>query len=218
MSFKAEYSSGQGTRSVLEPDRDQVEIFVEALFRYADPRGFVSLRSFYEEDTKKPFRFTPVQLTGGLKFLIEAAVDDALRAASAPKPVVFCPPIATFTSKERAAEKDLLEGLALSVECDQRPQEARAKLEATLGPATLIVRSGGVWIAPDGATQNKLHLHWRLKSPARGADLTKLKRLRDLAARLVGGDPSNKPICHPIRWPGSWHRKGEPRPCSIETP
>src|SRR5262249_50448247 len=32
---------------------------------------------------------------------------------------------------------------------------------------------------------------------------------------LVGADPSNVPINHPIRWPGSWHRKREPRICEI---
>jgi len=52
-------------------------------------------------------------------------------------------------------------------------------------------------------------------TPACGADLSKLKQARDLAARLVGGDPSNKPVCHPIRWPGSWHRKTVPRRCEI---
>ena len=25
----------------------------------------------------------------------------------------------------------------------------------------------------------------------------------------------NKPVCHPIRWPGSWHRKAAPRLCEI---
>ena len=29
--------------------------------------------------------------------------------------------------------------------------------------------------------------------------------------RLVGADPSNTPFAHPIRWPGSWHRKPTPR-------
>lgn len=127
-----------------------------------------------------------------------------------------CPPIATFISKEHAAEKDLLEGLALSVEVDHNPAEARAKLEQLLGPATLIVRSGGVWTAPDGADHAKIHLHWRLATPARGASLPRLKILREIATRIVGRDPSNKPICHPIRWPGSWHRKGEPRLCAIQ--
>jgi hypothetical protein len=67
--------------ALREPDRDQTEIFVEALFRYATPQGFVSLRAFTEDDDKKPFRITPTSLTGGLKFLIDAAMDDARRAA-----------------------------------------------------------------------------------------------------------------------------------------
>jgi hypothetical protein len=95
---------------------------------------------------------------------------------------------------------------------------ARAKLEEILGPATIVVRSGGKWTDPaTGEVQDKLHLHWRLRTPAHGDDLPVLKRARDIAARLVGGDPSNKPVCHPIRWPGSWHRKGEPVLCSIDT-
>jgi hypothetical protein len=34
-------------------------------------------------------------------------------------------------------------------------------------------------------------------------------------SRLVGGDTSCDPINHPVRWPGSWHRKAEPRLCQI---
>ena len=87
-------------------------------------------------------------------------------------------------------------------------------LENLLGPATIVVRSGGRWIN-GGQPEDKLHVHWRLKAPATGKALTALKQARDLATRLVGGDPSNKPVCHPIRWPGSWHRKAEPRLCQI---
>jgi hypothetical protein len=80
---------------MLEPDRDQLEIFVNAIFRHAK-LGYISLRAFYEcED--KPFRISPVQVVNGnLKFLIDVAEDDARRAAQFPKPVVFCPPLATF--------------------------------------------------------------------------------------------------------------------------
>ena len=38
---------------------------------------------------------------------------------------------------------------------------------------------------------------------------------RKIAAVIVGGDATNASIVHPIRWPGSWHRKGEPRLCRI---
>jgi hypothetical protein len=201
----------------LEPDRTQLETFVAALFRRADKDSFVSLRAFYEDGRKTPFRITPTSLAGGLGFLVDAAVDDARRAAQTPKRVVFCPPIATFANKDHAGEKDLLQGLALSVECDERPQEARATLERLLGPATVVVKSGGLWTAPDGSPHDKLHLHWRLTEPACGADLTKLKAARELACRLVGGDPSNNSVVHPNRWPGSWHRKAGPRLCEIET-
>ena len=96
------------------------------------------------------------------------------------------------------------------------PAEARATLERLLGPATVVVRSGGRWKNPgSGNDEDKIHLHWRLARPARGAELVKLKRAREHVARTVGSDPSNVPICHPIRWPGSWHRKAEPRLCEI---
>jgi RecA-family ATPase len=202
----------------MQPDRDQIELFVDGLFRHAGPQGFVSMRAFFEDDAAKPFRIGAAGLSGGLGFLVDVAEDDATRAANAPKPVVFCPPIAVFADKDRARERDIVEGLALSVECDQHPHEARARLEGILGPATMVVRSGGRWTdQATGEIHDKLHLHWRLRTPAKGEHLVSLKRARDMAARLVGGDPSNKPICHPIRWPGSWHRKGEPILCSIET-
>jgi hypothetical protein len=37
----------------------------------------------------------------------------------------------------------LLRGLAISVECDDHPNEAMQQLEEILGEATVVVRSGG---------------------------------------------------------------------------
>jgi AAA domain len=205
--------------TLLEPDRDQIEIFVEAMFRHCAPEGFVSLRAFPEGDGNgKAFRITPIGLVGGLRFLMEAAEDDARRAACNPKPIVFCPPVATFANKDRAGESDLAEAPALSLELDQKPQASCEVISRLLSPPTLVVRSGGTWTNPTtGEVEDKLHLHWRLTVPARGKDaIAKLKRVRRLATALVGGDPTNVPACHPIRWPGSWHRKGEPRLCTIE--
>ena len=31
-----------------------------------------------------------------------------------------------------------------------------------------------------------------------------------MAARLVGADPTGKPVVHPLRWPGSWNFKATP--------
>src|SRR5262245_47074563 len=153
----------------LEPDRGQIEMFVEALFRYAAPQGYVSLRGFFE-DEEKPFRITPTGLSGGLRFLIDAAEDDARRAATSPKPVVFCPPIATFASPTGAKESDLAQGLVLSVECDACPRQSRQQLENILGPATVVIRSGGKWTNGGGPAEDKLHLHWRLATPVSHKD------------------------------------------------
>jgi hypothetical protein len=201
----------------LEPDRAQIEKFVEAIFKHAGTEGFIAIRAFHQEGNKA-FRFTPTALSGGLTFVIDVAEDDARRAAQNPKPVNFCPPLAVFANKERAREEDIIAGLVLSVECDTRPNSARLTLEQLLGQATVVVKSGGVWLDENGAAEDKLHLHWRLDVPVRDkSGLAKLKQARTLATAIVGGDPSNNPVCHPIRWPGSWHRKAEPRLCSIVT-
>jgi hypothetical protein len=83
----------------------------------------------------------------------------------------------------------------------------------------VIVRSGGQWTDPETSQiEDKLHIHFRIAPAARGAEaLTKLKRARELATAIVGGDPSNVPIVHCIRWPGSYHCKNEPKLCAIET-
>ena len=45
--------------------------------------------------------------------------------------------------------------------------------------------------------------------------MTCFARRAKLATKLVGGDDTNMSIVHPIRWPGSWHRKGTPRLAKI---
>jgi hypothetical protein len=209
---------GKNGNGILEPDREQIETFISLLFRHAGDDGYVSIRAFYE-DADETFLITPKKLNHGHKLLADTAVDDARRCANSPRSVVFCPPAAVFNNRNHAREQDISHGLALSVECDQRPQVARERLEQLLGPATIVVASGGEWTDPKtGEVEAKLHLHWRLKKPAQDkAALDDLKTARDIAAKLVGGDPTNKPIVHPIRWPGSWHRKGEPKLCHIVT-
>nr|WP_314075034.1 DUF3987 domain-containing protein [uncultured Roseococcus sp.] len=205
------------THAPLAPDGAQIAQFVEAIFRYADAGTYVSLRAFHELE-HKVFFLTAAPVGDDLTALSDAATRGARRAANNPEPAVFCPPLATFSNAQQAREVDLANGLALSVECDQTPQNARLKLEALLGPATVVVSSGGEWMDPDtGEIQPKLHLHWRLTEPTREAvDHTSLKRARRLAMLLVGGDHSNVPMVHPIRWPGSWHRKKSPRLARID--
>src|SRR5262249_28751836 len=155
----------------------------EGAFRYCSPDGIVNLRSFFQNDANKAFRYrTCISLKDGLRPLIEAAVKEARLAANASTPIVFSPPVATFKASAgwHARQEDLLEGPTLSIELDQNPHAALAKLVSLLGPATLVIRSGGVWMNPETEkTEDKLHAHWRLKEPARGEEqLTKLKEVR----------------------------------------
>jgi hypothetical protein len=197
----------------LEADAGALSVFIAALFRYADSGAFVSWRAFSDGKTKQSiFIESSHTLDDGGAHLVEPATYWATKAAQHPEPVVFCPPIATFTTAKRAREIDLANGLALSVECDSNAASARLLLERLLGAATVVVASGGLWTDALGAQHDKLHLHWRLDEPtSTPEDHARLKRARILATRLVGGDATNIPAVHPIRWPGSWHRKSTPR-------
>src|SRR5262245_27605040 len=138
---------------VLEPDRDQIEIFLDALFRYATPGGFLSLRSFFEDrGVGKPFFIIPAKLNGDFKLLCTLTADAARHAANAADKIVFAPPIATFKNGRSATEADIVEALTLSVECDSHPQRGRDRLETRLGmlsarsyPTIIITRHSFRW-------------------------------------------------------------------------
>ncbi|MBL6081491.1 hypothetical protein JMJ56_26215 [Belnapia sp. T18] len=202
--------------NLLSADINQIDRFIVGLFPYADRETFVSLRSFFDE-TQGVHHIEAVPVGNGMTHLVEAASAQATKCARHPSPTVFCPPVATFNNPNHARDADLANGLALSVECDARPKMALETLEKLLGPATIVVRSGGLWTDQmTGEVQDKLHLHWRLAEPTRNATAhAELKRARRLAVRLVGADSSNVPAVHPIRWPGSWHRKAAPRMAEI---
>ncbi len=201
--------------TLREPDAGAIAQFVDDLFRYADSDTFVSLRAFDQNRRDvPPVLIRAMRLNGaGHASLVAAATKAAGDAANRAAPAVFAPPICTFTNPDHARTIDLANGLTLSVEVDEgNTAAARAKLESLLGPATVIVASGGEWSDPEtGEVFPKLHLHWRLSEPTREAeDHAKLRHARELAARLVGADPTGKPVVHPLRWPGSWNCKRTP--------
>jgi hypothetical protein len=199
----------------LQPDRGQIQKFFSTLFKRATQGGYISLRSFPDRGSGngKPVDITAIKLNGKFDEVIDRALEIAERAAKAKQPVVFCPPIALFNNTRHADEEHLIEGVALSVECDRAAQQALKTLKRLLGPPTVVVASGGEWADPKtGELKPKLHIHYRLKKSARSEDeLKNLKLARRLATAIVGGDASNVTIVHPIRWPGSVHRKSTPK-------
>jgi hypothetical protein len=201
----------------LPVDRDQLGAFVNAMFRHADEGTFASARTFLELEEGPPVEIRAFKLNCDPTALTKAMISCGQRAADHEKPCVFAPPVATFSSPKKAREIDLACGLALSVELDRDPERSRKRLEFLIGPATAVVASGGEWTNPEtGEVQPKLHVHWRLAEPTRDPEAhARLKQARIIATGLVGGDCTNVPAVHPIRWPGSWHRKGEPKLCRI---
>jgi hypothetical protein len=197
-----------------------VTAFVDCLFRYADEKTYVNLRAFHDLKDGAPSLFIePVKI--GAPDFIERVCERIREAAAHPEPHVFCPPVCVFTEPNGAATGNLAEGIALSVECDANGGAARKRLTSILGVVpTVTVASGGTWLNPEtNRLEAKLHLHWRLVEPTRdAADHEKLTEGRALAAELVSADKSATSIVHPLRWPGSWHRKtNSPRIARLKT-
>jgi putative DNA primase/helicase len=210
--------SGEPVTAVGEllPNEQDLARFVAAVFKRADPKGIVSLRAFLDLKKDAPPRFVEPISIGDPQFL-PVVIERARQAANWIEPVVFCPPVVTLRDGKNAKADNVLEGVALTVECDQGPSAAQAHLRETLGDPTVTVASGGEWTNPNtGEVEPKIHLHWRLNVPTRTPqEHANLREARDLAAKLVGADASAIPLVHPLRWPGSWHRKGAPRLAKI---
>ena len=194
------------------PDRDALIQFVDVMFRNARRDGWVSFRVFADNGkSERPVHVQSVRLDD--HEFVELMLIPAKDAANWYQPAVFAPPVATFKDYRNAKTNNLREGVGISAECDQGPSSARVTLEALLGPATVVVESGGEWMNPEtGEIEPKVHLHWRLRKPAATLEeVAMLYEARSLAATLVGGDRTNISIVHPVRWPGSWHCKKTPK-------
>lgn len=223
VSNQSAISSEQGHYSTadqkLTVDAEQITNFVTSLFINVTKPGYVQLRCFKDDAdgtalTPWPAVLVDPEADNPFAGLEEQAIVMAQRAADAPRPVVFAPPVVLLDNKTNAAESNVSEGVALSVDLDQgNPGECLVKLEAILGtPATSVDHSGGYLADLEtGEALEKLHAHWRLATPTQTPEEhAKLKRARLLANHIIGGDTTNNPLVHPIRWPGSWHRKSDP--------
>lgn len=121
----------------------------------------------------------------------------------------------------RKTLEDITGVVVLAAEIDQSPHTAEMRVVRILGKPTLAVRSGGT--TEDG--QAKIHLYWRLRTPALTQEEIAKVRTAQRLLTLIGakglgengsdGDTSFTSV-HPIRLPGSWNCKyGDPVLCSI---
>jgi putative DNA primase/helicase len=205
-------------RGTLAIDRAELARFVHALFDGLDDRGFVSLRAFRQfpprGEPDRPLHIEAIGLNLGPEPIIDRATAIATRIANGGEAGVFAPPICTFTGRKGAKGSDVFEAPALSVEADQgNLEQITDSLSLILGERpTIALHSGSLWADPEtGELLPKGHLHWRLSRPARGPEQQQmLRRARDIATLIAGGDPTGTPPVHPLRFPGTWNRKTYP--------
>lgn len=198
----------------LKPDQCDLAAHFNDLFRYASDGVFIAHRIYAEGQKSRCISRKATRIGDGP--LIDDAVSSATIAATHQERALYCPPLAGFSNANDATMAALVEAYTFTVDCDQYPLEALKRLVERLGPATLVLATGGEWENPDtGEVEQKVHAHWRLTEPATGDDLAKLKAIRGLAAERLGTDPSGVSPAHCFRAPGSWHRKGEPKLANI---
>jgi hypothetical protein len=95
--------ASQGRAVAADPA--QIGRFVRALFRHAGEGGTVSLRAFHDDQPGGSYKTRGVRLNGGgLDPVIRGAISLAEDAAQEGRPVVVCPPVATF-SGDKADEE-----------------------------------------------------------------------------------------------------------------
>jgi hypothetical protein len=202
-------------RQEYEVDKQQLARFIHTLFRKVGTEGNVKLSAFHEtKNGPDPGVHKWVHLhRDGVDGIIKKAVELADEAANGDPPRVFCPPPAIFRKGLGATLNALQTCPALFVDCDKSPEAAQHTLEALLGEAHIVVHSGGT----TAENQAKRHLYWILREPATTPeDIGKLAVAQRLAIALIDGDLTIT-LVHPMRWPGSWHRKGKARPCTINS-
>ena len=139
-----EYRRRGQRMSSLNPDREMLAQFAGLMFKHARRDGFVSLRAFPDKSKKEKAIFVdPIRIGDG--DFLDITTERARQAAAWHVPAVFCPPVATFRDHKNAKTDNLYEGVCLSVECDQRPLEARRRLKpcsALLPPSLRLAANG----------------------------------------------------------------------------
>ena len=165
------------------------------------------LRTF-AEGSSKVLGTVRVPLNGGLDALVGNAMLQR-RAANARRAAVFAPPISRPSSGAARASEISATAWSSASRPTMRPRSPGETWNTC--SATVVVASGEQWIDPQtGVVEDRLHLHWRCQEPSRSAsEHASLKRARARACTFVGADSGI--LVHPLRWPGNWHRKNEPR-------
>jgi hypothetical protein len=181
----------------VTPDMDMVRDFFNALYAHV-PAGALNLRAVPEPRDGRPTRNSHCDLDFSFFDNIERFVRDcAVNSCAA----FFIP---GTVGPGGTKQKDVLSLPAVLVDLDRgEPDKNLAAIEALIGPATVVVESGGV--TKDG--HKKLHAHWRLQAAATGSDVERVCQVREALAQRFDGDPAFKQSAQPVRIGGAVHHK-----------
>jgi hypothetical protein len=182
------------------PDIAQAMAFFAALFGEGGP-GLLHFRSVAEPRDGRPSQNHHYALDGGF----EKTLSDWLTWCELDGRAAYVLPGTVDVGGTGKA--GVLSVPCVVVDFDKGDTEANlAGAEALLGPATIVVESGG---QTDAGTA-KLHAYWRLATPAKGSAIEQSCVVRLALAERFGGDPAFKQQAQVIRVPGSVHMKGTP--------
>lgn len=189
----------------LEVDADLIARFVYFAYGYSNG-GTIAFRSFTERggsDSKPVLAWVennehaPARLTE----LAQQAANERRSAYVIPS-----------TMPNGLAKASDAIGQSIVV-CDIDSGDINAKLKHisnALGKPSVVIASGGL-----SGEQSKLHCYWKLTEEASGDDLKALGTLQHRIAICGGTDTAFQSIHQPLRIPGSWHCKSDPKPVSV---
>lgn len=189
-------------------DREAIEAFVDMNFNYVDGEFALMIRGVGESGTAqegKGGQNISVQIGSNSWNAVKAIVNAAERwgqyhIATFMVPAAMDPII--LADNKGTEDRVKLMG-AVCVDLDKGDTTALAgHLGKYLGTPTMVVRSGGT--TETGAP--KRHLWWKLTEPT--SDVATVGRIRELIAKMVGGDLSFKRIAQVVRIPGTVYAKG----------
>lgn len=182
--------------------------FTELVFGYCE--GQVAVRMLRETGTPDaPPRSLFLSANGDLQGKIAAQV---IPAAKDTRGLYVVP--CTVKDPGNARADNLFQTCVIPCDLDHGDIAAKqAHLERHLGPASMVVLSGG----RTEQGQSKRHLYWRLNEACRGTDLDKVVEMRLRIIAAVAADRAFEKLTQPIRVAGSIHGKnGKQTPVQIE--
>lgn len=184
----------------LEPDRAQIEAFLDVVFDYCD--GLIPVRSFVEKGQGlegKPNNIW-IDANGSAPEKLVTFANWAGREGAA---VYVIPGTVAESGQAKSADVTAMQAIVVDIDTGDVGGKL-AYLAQHLGEPSLVVESGGR--TAEGA--QKLHVWWKLSEPATGSDVEQVCALRGTIAAKVAGDTHFRSAHQPIRVPGTIYHKG----------